>query len=287
MKGTVALISHGSPEYGNGHQIRSLELKKTLLRAQIDVSYHSFSDLNLDLNTDYLKKFSAVVVDLPFSLQKTLSNRLENIKFIALDWVEEETIPDVNIAPYKHDEFQYLAHETILSGEQYVIIPQFGIGESDKKDVDVTIMLGAFPKADNLELAIKLGLEIGDQVVCIGNIKSTDIRKNKVRYMGFMENPLEIVGRSTYTISNAGISLLQSLSVGAITLAWPQNSWEKGYFDNFICKNLLIPEVYEDCGNLVLKGEHMSHTAKFKKIFDGYGANRIADLIVNYFGLKG
>ena len=278
MNKKVLLLTYEGPRFGGGHKKRCLSIKLELEKLGVSASLRIISEI-CDFDTlSNIDSNELLLVDIPLQLQKFIGENLQERSFFALDWSETTPIPEINFAAFVSSNLTYPSKRLTLSGPEYLVIPDFEQCQGEKKkEFDVLVVLGANPNPEKLDLAIDFAMSLGDKVVVIGHTAPKRYEKNrKVKYLGFIDEPITFMQKARNVISNSGITLLQSLFVGVSTYSWPQNSQEIDFLRNFVCKLTSVTELVSENGNLVVAKSDSSHALKLWEVTDGRGASRIA-----------
>lgn len=280
MSKSSSLITYEGLKFGSGHKLRSRSIQSELEQMGYSSSIYVISDA---IETHELRDVvdsDILIIDIPSPLQKSLGTFLHNKKFVALDWSEPCAVPEINIAAYKNQKLTYPAKRFTVCGPKYLIVPN----ATDSKQLqiettDTLIILGASPSHNKLQMAIEFASTLGNNTLVVGNTDLGHETKNdRVQYLGFVETPLDFMRKAKNVITNAGVSLLQSLFVGHQPFAWPQNPNEVDFLRNFVAKMANLTELQETNGSLSAR---KSYSGKPTDIIDGQGAFRIAQLLVD------
>lgn len=278
----VAIVTHESEVLGYGHYKRTQEIAKAFGLAGHNTEIVLFSKTE---KLPFLKDRGILLVDVPFELQDRIATQIQNKDFFALDWISTVALPKLNFVAFLDSTRRFQSSVRTYSGSEFFVIPDFlppaepVIQHSDQ----VLVTIGSNPTSENLSKAIKFASRISEKMVVAGNTRPREyLTENyRIEFLGMVENLPSLLGAFDKSITNGGISMMQSLYIGLTTYSWPQNRQEKRFLDEYVRSKSPVIQLKEKGSSLEIEIEGAATTDDFRSHFDLVGAERIVNLLLS------
>lgn len=280
----VEIVCDGGGKIGIGHIRRSSALAESLKKENIETRLVGLSEAAKKMlpaiDADN-RKAGLILFDVAEGIENEINHAKQNGQTtVTLDWFGN-TVPDVNIAVYPHNEVKALKEKYI--GFEYIVLrdeilkqqPKPFNGQANK----VFVCLGGgdllgqgFDAANFLK---KKGL---DTTLVQGPLAKTIPGEHGFTILTNPPDFPELFNHCDWAVTNGGGCLFEALYLGKATYVLPQTEWEMR-IAMFAQKAGVVLGIGKE-GLKKFSAEELSPvTQQKKKLVDGRGAERIAAII--------
>ena len=284
-KNKVLICCDGSPKYGYGHIKRSSALVKALLKRGLNAQLIIVSELvqiKLELFIKQHLTTGIVIFDLPYVLDDLiLQCQKEGILTVTLDYFGKAN-PYINIIVFEHKKIKTIYKKYV--GFKFVIIRDEILQVKSKinfhNDLNyVLVLIGGGDINDQGIKAAELLAHNGYNVKLISGPYSK-YPSNPKLYTLYKQpkNLPELLLNANFIISNGGGSFFESIYLKKKIFVLPQTEFEKN-ISNYFLENKMILGIGFKSLKMFLEKKEEAQAIDFKVVIDGFGLDRIVDLI--------
>jgi len=284
-KNKILVCCDGSAKYGYGHIKRSKALFESLLkkgfRAQL-IIISEVNQLKLELVLKQEIREGIVIFDLPYHLDNLiLQCKNSGLLTVTLDYFGKIS-PHINIVVFEHKIIKTTYQKHI--GFRFVIIRNEILEVKNKinsyKSLSyVLVLIGGGDINNEGVKAAELLAHNGYRVKLISGPYSKYPSNPKLYTLYKQPKHLpELLLNANFIISNGGGTLFESIYLEKNVFVLPQTKFEENICDYFLDNKIILGCGFKNL-NLFLEKKELTQTIKYKTVIDGFGLDRIIDLI--------